>query len=109
MGFYIRKSFKAGPFRINLSKSGIGTSFGVKGFRFGTNAQGKDYVHAGRYGLYYRKQFSDTLESDISELLNRNDERKSSFFKNLLLLLISVFIALVIAVIVLIVLVLIVT
>ena len=33
MGFYIRKSVKAGPFRFNLSKSGLGVSTGVPGFR----------------------------------------------------------------------------
>ena len=40
MGFYIRKSVKAGPFRFNLSKSGIGTSVGVRGFRVGTGLVG---------------------------------------------------------------------
>lgn len=53
MGFYIRKSKKVGPFRFNLSKSGIGTSVGVRGFRVGTGPRGT-YVHAGRNGLYYR-------------------------------------------------------
>jgi len=53
MGFYLRKSLKAGPFRLNLSKSGIGVSAGVKGFRFGTGPRG-NYVHAGRGGFYYR-------------------------------------------------------
>lgn len=38
MGFYFRKSFKAGPARINLSKSGVGWSVGTKGFRFGHRA-----------------------------------------------------------------------
>ncbi len=32
MPFYIRKSVSVGPFRFNLSKSGIGLSAGVKGF-----------------------------------------------------------------------------
>jgi hypothetical protein len=31
MGFYVRKSLKAGPFRFNLSKSGVGVSAGVPG------------------------------------------------------------------------------
>ncbi|MBH9538650.1 DUF4236 domain-containing protein [Novosphingopyxis sp. YJ-S2-01] len=53
MPFYIRKSVKAGPFRFNLSKSGIGVSTGVKGFRVGTGPRGH-YIHAGRGGLYYR-------------------------------------------------------
>ena len=54
MGFYIRKSFKAGPVRLNLSKSGLGLSAGIKGLRVGSGPKGS-YVHAGRKGLYYRK------------------------------------------------------
>jgi DNA polymerase-3 subunit epsilon len=53
MSFYIRKSLKAGPFRVNLSKSGIGLSTGIPGFRVGTGPRG-NYVHMGRHGVYYR-------------------------------------------------------
>lgn len=53
MPFYIRKSVKAGPFRFNFSKGGIGVSVGVRGLRVGTGPRGH-YVHAGRGGLYYR-------------------------------------------------------
>ena len=53
MGFYIRKSIKAGPFRFNLSKSGLGVSAGVPGFRVGSGPRG-NYVHMGRDGIYYR-------------------------------------------------------
>ena len=53
MGFYVRKSLKAGPFRFNLSKSGVGVSAGVPGFRVGTGPRG-NYVHVGRNGVYYR-------------------------------------------------------
>ena len=56
MAFYIRKSVSLGPIRFNLSKSGIGTSVGVTGFRVGIRPNGKSYLHAGRYGLYYRKE-----------------------------------------------------
>ena len=58
MGLYLRKSFKAGPVRLNLSKRGLGASVGVKGLRVGTSASGRNYVHAGRGGLYYRKNLS---------------------------------------------------
>ena len=35
VGFRFRKSFKVAPgVRVNLSKSGIGTSFGVRGARY---------------------------------------------------------------------------
>lgn len=40
MGFRFRKSVKAGPFRINFSKSGIGYSVGGKGYRFTKKAGG---------------------------------------------------------------------
>lgn len=53
MGFYIRKSISAGPFRFNLSGSGVGMSVGVKGFRVGSGPRG-NYIHMGRGGLYYR-------------------------------------------------------
>lgn len=57
MGLYLRKSFRAGPIRFNLSKSGLGLSGGVKDARVGVGPRGT-YVHAGRHGLYYRKQLS---------------------------------------------------
>jgi hypothetical protein len=53
MGFYIRKSVRVGPIRFNLSKSGLGMSAGVKGFRVGAGPRG-NYIHAGRGGFYYR-------------------------------------------------------
>ena len=56
MGFYFRKSVNFGPFRFNFSKSGIGVSTGVKGFRVGTGPNG-NYVHMGRNGIYYKKTF----------------------------------------------------
>ena len=55
MGFYLRKSFRAGPVRFNLSKSGFGASVGVTGARLGISSSGRAYVHGGRGGLYYRK------------------------------------------------------
>src|SRR5579862_321930 len=57
MGFYIRKGLTFGPLRLNLSRSGLGASFGVKGARVGTGPRGT-YVHMGREGLYYRHTFS---------------------------------------------------
>lgn len=45
MGFRYRKSINlGGGFRINLSKSGIGYSFGGKGFRYNRTARGTDRV-----------------------------------------------------------------
>lgn len=53
MGFYTRKSINFGGTRFDFSKSGIGASVGVKGFRVGTNSRG-NYIHMGRGGLHYR-------------------------------------------------------
>jgi hypothetical protein len=44
MGFYFRKSASLGPFRINLSKSGLGYSVGGRGFRTGVSARGRSYT-----------------------------------------------------------------
>jgi Protein of unknown function (DUF4236) len=53
MPFYLRKSISVGPFRFNLSKSGVGLSVGVRGLRIGTGPRGH-YIHAGANGFYYR-------------------------------------------------------
>ena len=41
MGFRFRKSINMGPFRVNLSKSGIGYNVGGKGARYTKTANGK--------------------------------------------------------------------
>lgn len=53
MGWYLKKSFAIGPLRLNLSKSGLGASVGVKGLRVSKGPKGAQ-VNAGREGLYYR-------------------------------------------------------
>lgn len=40
MGLRFRKSIGSGPFKVNISKSGIGYSFGGKGFRYTKKAGG---------------------------------------------------------------------
>lgn len=67
MPFYVRKSFKAGPIRLNLSKSGLGISAGVTGARIGINSRGRAYTHAGRYGLYHRQELSTSRGKARSE------------------------------------------
>ncbi len=41
MGWSFRKSIKLGAVRLNLSKSGVGGSVGVKGYRKGIDAKGR--------------------------------------------------------------------
>jgi hypothetical protein len=43
MGWSYRKSVNLGPFRVNLSKSGIGYSLGGMGFRTGVSSRGRSY------------------------------------------------------------------
>lgn len=62
MPFYIRKSFRIGPLRLNLSKSGVGASVGVKGARISAGPRGT-YVHMGRHGLYYRQRIGRPVSS----------------------------------------------
>jgi hypothetical protein len=53
MGLSFRKSVKAGPFRFNLSGSGVGVSVGVPGFRVGTGPRG-NYIVMSAGGFTYR-------------------------------------------------------
>lgn len=55
MGFYFRKSKSLGPARLNMSKSGLGVSTGVKGARVSFGPSGT-YVNLGKNGIYYRKK-----------------------------------------------------
>ncbi|MET7328963.1 DUF4236 domain-containing protein [Nonomuraea sp. NPDC005650] len=57
MGFYVRTSLKAGPFRFNLSRTGIGVSVGIPGFRVGTGPRG-NYVRMGAGTISYRSTVS---------------------------------------------------
>ena len=44
MGWRFHKSVNFGSFRVNFSKSGIGYSVGVPGFRYTVMANGKERV-----------------------------------------------------------------
>jgi hypothetical protein len=56
MTWFLRKSIRVGPLRLNLSKRGVGASVGVKGLRTGIDATGKPYVAGGRGGIYFRER-----------------------------------------------------
>jgi hypothetical protein len=60
MGLFFRKSIKLGPLRINLSKSGIGISFGVPGARVSAGPSGSSLTVGGK-GVYYRKRLGGVL------------------------------------------------
>ncbi|TWF39188.1 SH3 domain-containing protein [Chitinophaga polysaccharea] len=57
MGWSYRKSFSAGPFRINFSKKGISYSMGVKGARINVGPGGT-YVNLSTHGISYRQKIS---------------------------------------------------
>ena len=78
MGLRFRKSSKAGPFRVNFSKSGVGYSVGGKGFRFTKKANGGYRTTASipGTGLSYTKDSSGRKHSDfhLSEQGQHNAE-----------------------------------
>ena len=62
MGLFFRKSIGAGPLRLNLSKSGLGVSTGIRGARIGMGTRGP-YVSAAKNGIYYRKHLASAAHS----------------------------------------------
>jgi Protein of unknown function (DUF4236) len=81
MGWSLRRSKKVGPFRINLSKSGIGLSAGIKGLRVGRDANGRTYssVSIPGTGLYNRTYQSKSVnESRLSTTERQSFERPRS-------------------------------
>jgi hypothetical protein len=59
VGWNFRRSIRFGPLRFNLSKSGVGTSVGIPGFRVGKDAKGRDYQQTSLPGTgIYRRDYS---------------------------------------------------
>lgn len=94
MGFYFRKSKSFGPFRLNLSKSGLGLSTGIKGARLSFGPRGT-YVNMGSGGLYYRKKlggkkhfakrnniYNQTKETQYNEQTSEINIREESLLKS---------------------------
>ncbi len=63
MGLSFRKSFKFGPLRLNLSRSGLGYSVGGKGFRVGRTAKGSTYTMASAGGVTWKKTYGSASSS----------------------------------------------
>lgn len=74
MGFYFRKSVNLGGLRFNFSKSGVGVSTGVKGFRIGSGPRGI-YIQMGRNGVYYKKTWGNS-KSRVNEHNNTQNIKK---------------------------------
>lgn len=77
MGLRFRKSINLGPLRINLSKSGIGFSVGVKGFRVGRSAKGKTSatVSLPGTGISYVQDLDDIGDA-VKDKLTGEDEKE---------------------------------
>ncbi|HEX7017690.1 MAG TPA: DUF4236 domain-containing protein [Patescibacteria group bacterium] len=73
MGFRFRKSFKVAPgVKLNLSKSGIGMSAGVRGARVGISSRGNTYSSigipgTGIYSTSYSKKGRKTVTAQSSQ------------------------------------------
>lgn len=63
MGLRFRKSFGSGPFRVNLSKSGVSYSVGTKGARVTKKANGGIRTSVGTNGVYCTKDFGGSSVS----------------------------------------------
>ena len=71
MGLRFRKSINIGPLRINISKSGIGFSLGVKGFRVSRSAKGKNTATVSLPGTglsYVQDLDKDSLEEAVGDV-----------------------------------------
>lgn len=93
MGFRFRKSKNFGPFRVNVSKSGIGWSVGAKGARYTKRADGKTQttLNIPGTGISYvdvHGSNNKNSKSEYSALQNNNlisngnnNNKKDPFFK----------------------------
>lgn len=71
MGLRFRKSINIGPLRINFSKSGIGFSLGVKGFRISRSAKGKNTATVSLPGTgvsYVQNLDKESLEEAVGDV-----------------------------------------
>jgi len=82
MGFHLRKTFKAGLFNFNLSNSGIGSSFGIKGLRVGVDGKGRAYIGGGKGILRYRKYLSGKAIEENATIYSMVDEYLPYMLKN---------------------------
>lgn len=75
MAIYLRKSIRVGSLRFNLSKSGVGVSAGIKGFRVGTGQGGtmSTWIEApsttARRYLRHRPQAAPRLRRELHQFI----------------------------------------
>lgn len=69
MGWSIRKSFKFGPVRINVSNRGISSSIGVKGARVSFSKRGT-FLNLGLNGIHYKSRINSRSQSHHESTMN---------------------------------------
>jgi len=57
VGFFLRRSFKVGPLRVNVSSGGVGYSVSFWFLTVGKNAHGRWYFRFGKWGIGYYDEF----------------------------------------------------
>lgn len=84
MGFRFRKSFGTGPFRATISKSGISTSFGVKGARVTKKANGNTMTTLGipGTGLSYVSEKSNKKQAKTAAATKTSKNTGGSYTMN---------------------------
>ena len=77
MGFRFRKSINLGPFRLNLSKSGIGYSVGTKGFRVTKKATGGTRTTASipGTGISYTKDYPNQSKKEENTMSKKSQKK----------------------------------
>jgi hypothetical protein len=91
MGWNLRRSLRFGPFRINLSKSGVGYSVGLPGYRLGKDAKGRPYQQMSIPGTgIYRRDYMQpgTQQAQPTQPQQSSSSGRLIFYGILLLLLI---------------------
>ena len=67
MALRFRKSIKIGPIRVNFSKSGVGASVGVRGFRTGIKSDGTRYTETSIPGTGISSRTEHKLEEEVAD------------------------------------------
>lgn len=90
MGFRIRKSIGSGGFKVNISKSGVGYSYGVKGMRYTKKANGgtRTTISIPKTGISYihdssikEIENSQIIEDDVNQVPVKTNGQKANNFK----------------------------
>ena len=75
MGFFFRKRIKILPgLNLNLSKNGVGFSFGPKGCKVSMNSKGETYLNAGKGGFYVRQKLDNVDNCNVVDTDNLPDD-----------------------------------